>query len=199
MYGIFTYLPENQLNVGRYTSPMDPVGLKGSISTREYVSGGPLPTFPQDHVSWGAKWLDAGCRLQCPNLSLFFFPVVVIFSEGKLCIHISLYVLYICRYVYAVYVDISCKDKRVMYLRPAFFVANFEVRFATGSALVPFEAWILMDVGWLRICATGSISSRLFPVLGCPVGRWDQWLGSMGWLFHLLKIGVFIEVITHWS
>ncbi len=28
MYGIFTYIPhENQPNVGKYTSPMDPLGL----------------------------------------------------------------------------------------------------------------------------------------------------------------------------
>ena len=31
MYGIFTYVyHKNQLNVGKYTSPMDPIGLDDS-------------------------------------------------------------------------------------------------------------------------------------------------------------------------
>ena len=36
MYGIFTYIyHKNQLNVGKYTSPIDPLGNTGPTGSRE--------------------------------------------------------------------------------------------------------------------------------------------------------------------
>ena len=105
--------------------------------------------------------------------------------------------MYICRYVYAVYVDIlvayinvSCICGKVFcFCKSRGEICHRQCTSAVGG-LGPDGCGLVEDMCWGR-------NSRLFPVLGCPVGRWDQWLGSMGWLFHLLVNGVFIEVITH--
>ena len=45
MYGIFTYIyHKNQLNVGKYTSPMDPLGMKSGTPKNQGIQGlGSLP------------------------------------------------------------------------------------------------------------------------------------------------------------
>ena len=64
MYGIFTYIyHKNHLNVGKYTSPMDPMGYPNRLKTHQFI---PTPTCSSEYTPPPTEGTCSSWFLQFP-------------------------------------------------------------------------------------------------------------------------------------
>ena len=100
MYGIFTYIyHKNQPNVGKYTSPMNPMGMTGNLVTNIFqpqIGLRSSPTVPNRQVlppsrfpgKAELRWKAQEKDMDLPSLKLtvrtrkWWFPIGISFSRG---------------------------------------------------------------------------------------------------------------------
>ena len=215
MYGIFTYIyRKNQLNVGKYTSPMDPMGYKGGKKkhnkqphVRTMVINEPWilleagwPLFSDRHWSLRRLWVfDWG--LSESRVTVDFSGLVQTHQESSGSLNICNYwciIKSLCESNTAIYTIWVCDlHLQNQHQHSSTFIGCTHVTVQTAHPKLPTPSMSLRHLPWWDAVPEFSTSQRLeTPWEGVPIHQLGFAMETGGWgnIKNHLFLGLILSV-----